>query len=124
MVLARPEGPQGQVIAAVASATARENEAETHQLLQAAVSEVLAPRLGDDTFAKIPLRTTHDYQATWACTADHVDSGAAWGPSALGPAGLYRAGDDLTPGYPACIESAVRGGVQTAQAVIAQAMRK
>jgi hypothetical protein len=124
MVLARPAGPQGQVVAAVASATARETEAQTHQLLLAALRQVLAPRLGEDTFARIPLRTTHDYQATWACTSDHVDGGAAWGPSALGPAGLYRAGDDLTPGYPACIESAVRGGVQTAQAVIAQAVRK
>ena len=121
MVLARPAGPQGQVISAVASATERQAEDQTHQLLRAALGQVLAPRLGDDAFTKIPLRTTHDYQATWACTADHVDGGAAWGPSALGPSGLYRAGDDLTPGYPACIESAVRGGIQTAQAVIALA---
>nr|UOZ97471.1 hypothetical protein NCPCFENI_01392 [Cupriavidus sp.] len=121
MVLARPAGPQGQVIAAVASATEQQTEDQTHHLLRAALNQVLSPRLGEDVLAKIPLRTTHDYQATWACTADHVDGGMAWGPSALGPAGLYRAGDDLTPGYPACIESAVRGGIQTAQAVIAQA---
>jgi hypothetical protein len=121
MVLARPAGPHGQVIAAVASATERQTEDQTHHLLRAALGQVLSPRLGEDALASIPLRTTHDYQATWACTADHVDGGSAWGPSALGPAGLYRAGDDLTPGYPACIESAVRGGIQTAQAVIAQA---
>jgi hypothetical protein len=124
MVLARPAGPQGQVVAAVASATERQAEDQTQRSLHLALRQVLAPRLGEDTFAKIPLRTTHDYQATWACTADHVDGGAAWGASALGPSGLYRAGDDLTPGYPACIESAVRGGIQTAQAVIAQAVRK
>ena len=121
MVLARPPVAQGQVIAAVASATTKDHHEETIHALKTALAQTLAPRLGEAAFADLPLRVTHEDQATWACTADHVDGGAAWGPSALGPSGLYRAGDDLTPGYPACIESAVRGGIQTAQAVIALA---
>jgi hypothetical protein len=117
MVLARPPVAQGQVIAAVASATTKDRHEETIHALKTALAQTLAPRLGEAAFADLPLRVTHEDQATWACTADHVDSQRAWGPSALGPRGLFRAADDLTPGYPACIESAVRGGVQTAEAV-------
>jgi len=117
MVLARPPVPQGQVIAAVASATTKSRHEETVHALKTALAQTLASRLGEAAFADLPLRVTHEDQATWACTADHVDSRRAWGPSALGPRGLFRAADDLTPGYPACIESAVRGGVQTAEAV-------
>ena len=117
MVLARPPVPQGQVIAAVASATTKDRHEETVHALKTALQQTLAPRLGAAAFSQLPLRVTHEDQATWACTAAHVDSQRAWGPSVLGPHGLYRAADDLTPGYPACIESAVRGGVQTAEAV-------
>lgn len=117
MVLARPPVAQGQVIAAVASATTKDRHEETIHALKTALAQTLAPRLGEAAFADLPLRVTHEDQATWACTADHVDSQGAWGPSALGPRGLFRAADDLTPSYPACIESAVRGGVQTAEAV-------
>jgi hypothetical protein len=117
MVLARPPVAQGQVIAAVASATTKDRHEETVHALKNALTQTLAPRLGAAAFAHLPLRVTHEDQATWACTAEHVDSQRAWGPSALGPQGLFRAADDLTPGYPACIESAVRGGVQTAEAI-------
>lgn len=121
MVMARPAGLHGQVISAVASATEKLHREETMALLRAALHAVLVPRLGQKVFGQIPMRATHEDQATWACTANQVDSGGAWGPSALGPLGLFRAGDDLTPGYPSCIESAVRGGIQTAEAVLALA---
>ncbi|MEY3669117.1 MAG: hypothetical protein RL258_512, partial [Pseudomonadota bacterium] len=118
MVLARPPVAQGQIIAAVASATTKDRHEQTVHALKTALEHTLAPRLGAAAFSQLPFRVTHEDQATWACTADHVDSQQAWGPSALGPGGLFRAADDLTPGYPACIESAVRGGVQTAQEVL------
>jgi hypothetical protein len=114
MIIARPMVAQGQVIAAVASATTKDQHDETLDALHAALTRTLSPRIGQEATARLPRRCTHEYAATWACTADQVDNQRAWGPTALGPQGLFRAADDLTPGYPACIEAAVRSGQMTA----------
>lgn len=56
--------------------------------------------------------------ATWACTPEvaAADPDAAQG--LLGIDGIYRCADDLEPGYPATIESAVRSGYRTALQVL------
>jgi len=56
--------------------------------------------------------------ATWACTPEvsSADHDAAQG--LLGIDGIYRCADDLEPGYPATIESAVRSGCRTALQIL------
>jgi hypothetical protein len=56
--------------------------------------------------------------ATWACTPEVAiaDHDAAQG--LVGIDGIYRCADDLEPGYPATIESAVRSGGRTALQIL------
>ena len=53
--------------------------------------------------------------ATWACTVDAPMPSDAEVRGETGLAGLYRCADDLVPGYPATIESAVRSGNRIAE---------
>ncbi len=88
---------------------------ETHgHLLQ----EQLSAQLGL-TFENHPQKWITEKSATWACTPD-----ASWATphealGLTGVEGLFRCADDLEPGYPATIESAVRSGRRTAETVIA-----
>ena len=116
--LARPPGPWGQVLSLVASAVPPASDwTQATSALWEAADLWLAPQAACP-IAALRHRITHERHATWACTADAVDSGAAWGRSSLGIKGLWRAGDDLCLGYPATIESAVRSGRQTADLLL------
>lgn len=53
--------------------------------------------------------------ATWACTVDAPQPSDAEVRGETGLPGLYRCADDLVPGYPATIESAVRSGNRIAE---------
>jgi protoporphyrinogen oxidase len=66
----------------------------------------------------LPQKWITEKSATWACTADlhPLEQNASLGH--IGLPGLFRAADDLEPGYPATIESAVRSGERTADTVI------
>ena len=118
MGLARPAGPWGQVVGLVASAVSPTEgwDAASVSLWEAA-RRWLAP-LGLGEPLQWRHRITHERHATWACTAGLVDAGLAWGSSKPLGSGLWRAADDLCPGYPATIESAVRAGQQVARSIL------
>ncbi len=58
--------------------------------------------------------------ATWACTVDAPMPSDAEVRGETGLAGVYRCADDLVPGYPATIESAVRSGNRIAEQVMTE----
>lgn len=110
------------VIAAVTSARALEHTSSDQSMLSLQLAEQLQHALGID-IRSCPQKWITEKRATWAATPQ-----AQWtNPSqaglqtcgATGVAGLWRCGDDLEPGYPATIESAVRSGRRTAKALLA-----
>ncbi len=118
MGLARPAGAWGQVVGLVASAVSPIQGWDAAGLsLWEAATRWLAP-MGLGEPKQWRHRITHERHATWACTAGLVDAGQAWGSANLLEAGLWRAADDLCPGYPATIESAVRAGRQAARSIL------
>ena len=121
--LARSPSENGsQVVSMVASGLSPDDDrAVTADSLWRSAEHYLRP-LGIDNLKALPYRFTDDPRATWACTAAFTD-GTGYALADLddapltGVAGLYRAADDLTYGYPACIEAAVRSGQASARRV-------
>ncbi len=111
LILHRPPGAWGQVHAAVASAIQPTSEWE---LAEDALGRSMPASLSEST---TETRLTHTRHATWACTAEAVDTGKAWGAPQTGIARIWRAADDMAIGFPATIESAVIGGRLCAQAI-------
>lgn len=87
---------------------------ETHEQM---LRDQLRAQLGW-TLKDQPQKWITEKSATWACTpkARLADRSEALGMT--GVTGLFRCADDLEPGYPATIESAVRSGKRTAETVI------
>jgi hypothetical protein len=121
--LARSPSENGsQVVSMVASGLGPDDDrAVTADSLWRSAEHYLRP-LGIANLKALPYRFTDDPRATWACTAAFTDAvGYALADlddaPLTGIAGLYRAADDLTYGYPACIEAAVRSGQASARRV-------
>ncbi len=66
-----------------------------------------------------PQKWITEKAATWACTPQTKFADRSEARGLTGVDGLFRCADDLEPGYPATIESAVRSGKRTAETVIA-----
>jgi len=111
LILHRPPGEWGQVHAAVHSAV---HPASDWVTAEDALRRSMPPPLSEST---TETRLTHERHATWACTAEAVDTGRAWGLPQTGVARIWRAADDMAIGFPATIESAVIGGRLCAQAI-------
>lgn len=128
--LARQPSENGsQVVSVVASGLdpQQDRSAVADSLWQAA-QHYLRP-LGLETLRTLPHRFTDDPRATWACTERFIDNepSAMHDPTSAcltGLDGVLRASDDLTAGYPACIEAAVRSGRVCGSSLVAQAPRK
>lgn len=120
-----PSQNGSQVVSLVASGLMKDDDRSilADSLWQAA-SHYLKP-LGVGDLKSLPYRITDDPRATWACTAALTDgetfakeaSASSVACTLTGIDGLLRAADDLTPGYPACIEAAVRSGQACAQLI-------
>lgn len=111
LILHRPPGAWGQVHAAVHSAIQPASDWEVAEdALRRSVPSPLTESITET-------RLTHERHATWACTAEAVDTGQAWGVPQTGVARVWRAADDMAIGFPATIESAVIGGRLCAQAI-------
>ncbi|MGA1383117.1 MAG: FAD-dependent oxidoreductase [Burkholderiaceae bacterium] len=124
--LARSPAANGsQVVSMVASGLRKDDDrAVIADSLWQAAAHYLKP-LGIANLKALPHRFTDDPRATWACTAAFTDSAAyaledSEDASLTGIAGLFRAADDLSYGYPACIEAAVRSGQACAQSIHGQ----
>jgi hydroxysqualene dehydroxylase len=76
----------------------------------------LAQQLGID-IRNCPQKWITEKQATWAATADAPIAHQDEALGLTGVDGVYRCADDLEPGYPATIESAVRSGKRTAATI-------
>ena len=121
--LARSPSENGsQVVSMVASGLCSQDDRSViADSLWRSAEHYLRP-LSIDNLKALPYRFTDDPRATWACTAAFTDA-AGYAPADLddasltGVSGLYRAADDLTYGYPACIEAAVRSGQASARRV-------
>lgn len=87
---------------------------ETHE---ARLQEQLKAQLGID-LEGLPQKWITEKSATWACTPEVTPPGQSESLGHVGMNGLFRSADDLEPGYPATIESAVRSGERTADTVI------
>ncbi|MFM1827019.1 MAG: hypothetical protein RLY67_400 [Pseudomonadota bacterium] len=111
LILNRPPGEWGQVHAVVHSAIHPTSDWES---AEDAMRRSIPTPLSEST---TETRLTHERHATWACTAETVDSGRAWGVPQTGVAQIWRAADDMAIGFPATIESAVIGGRLCAQAI-------
>ena len=62
----------------------------------------------------LPQKWITEKKATWACTPDTPWPNDDEIQGLTGQTGIWRCADDLEPGYPATIESAVRSGKRTA----------
>ena len=88
---------------------------ETHGLL---LRDQLSVQLGLNLNDQ-PQKWITEKSATWACTPQTRLADTSEARGLTGVDGLFRCADDLEPGYPATIESAVRSGRRTAETVIA-----
>lgn len=66
----------------------------------------------------LPQKWITEKRATWACTTDAPMAHVSEAQGLTGVLRIFRAADDLEPGYPATIESAVRSGQRTADTLI------
>lgn len=112
-VVVRRENVLGVVI------SARAPEAVDQERDMRELGHQLHATLGLDLNA-MDCRWITEKSATWGCTPDVA---LAKSDEASGHTGLpfvYRCGDDLEPGYPATLESAVRSGRRTARQLISE----
>lgn len=110
------------VIAAVTSARALGVDTADQSMLSLRLAQQLQHTLAID-IRNCPQKWITEKRATWAATpqvrwtnslqARHQAQGVT------GVQGLWRCADDLEPGYPATIESAVRSGRRTAETLLA-----
>lgn len=110
------------VIAAVISARVLEHIRSDQSALSLQLAEQLQHALGID-IRSCPQKWITEKRATWAATpqlqwTDPSQAGLQT-RGVTGVEGLWRCADDLEPGYPATIESAVRSGCRTAKALLA-----
>lgn len=117
--MARPAGAWGQVLAVVSSACADPEEGREANMHRSALAW-LGPAIMNGAHIKL----IRERKATWACTAQAVASGDAWGDPQTGEQGIWRCSDDMVEGYPATIESAVRSGRRTAHALADSLLRE
>ncbi len=84
--------------------------------LQAALTVQILHQLNLD-LSRLPKKWITEKTATWACTPETPWPDADEVRGVTGQPGLWRCADDLEPGYPATIESAVRSGERTAETI-------
>lgn len=100
---------------------ADERHAEQPESLRSELERMLAAQLHVQlglNLAQTPQKWITEKSATWACTVDAPPPTDTDVRGQTGLDGLYRCADDLVPGYPATIESAVRSGNRTAEQLI------
>jgi hydroxysqualene dehydroxylase len=102
------------VLALVISAQHEDLGEEIRDDLHEQLHEQLRAQLGID-ISTLPQKWITEKKATWAATLDHPAPSPNEIMGNTGVAGVFRAADDLEPGYPATIESAVRSGQRTAK---------
>lgn len=83
--------------------------------------EQLIAQLGMD-ISDMPQKWITEKSATWACTPDAPDASTSDAQGRTGVRHIFRCADDLEPGYPATIESAVRSGQRTAETILQERM--
>lgn len=114
MGLARPPGPWGQVLAMVVSALPQQRDAQDEARLraQAAAEQWLGGA------QPTRLQWLVDRQATWPASPEALARQATLGEARALGGGLWHCSDQMAPGYPATIESAVRAGRAAALALL------
>lgn len=93
------------------------DQAMTPSDLREALGQQIAAQLHLDIRA-LPQKWITEKRATWACTSSAPLASADEALGYTGEGRIFRAADDLEPGYPATIESAVRSGRRTAATVM------
>lgn len=107
---------RGDALALVTSAQHPDALPETqHQ--RTPLAQQVQSILGID-ISSAPQKWITEKSATWACTASSPLPDDQESAGHTGCDGIFRAGDDLEPGYPATIESAVRSGRRTARTLM------
>jgi predicted NAD/FAD-binding protein len=101
------------VLALVISAQVQPASADE---LQASLELQILHQLNLD-LSRLPQKWITEKTATWACTPETPWPDGDEVRGVTGQAGLWRCADDLEPGYPATIESAVRSGERTAESI-------
>jgi hydroxysqualene dehydroxylase len=107
---------RGEVLALVISAQLTADDRVSKETHEQALKQQLLAQLGID-ISSLPQKWITEKQATWACTSQSPIATAQDAQGLTGVGNIFRCADDLEPGYPATIESAVRSGVRCAQSV-------
>jgi hydroxysqualene dehydroxylase len=105
---------RGDVLALVISAQLTAEDRVSKETHEQALSDQIKAQLAID-IASLPQKWITEKQATWACTPQSPTAPSEDAQGVTGIDNLFRCADDLEPGYPATIESAVRSGVRCAQ---------
>jgi hydroxysqualene dehydroxylase len=109
---------QGVLALVMSARELSESNGSLRDELTPPLTQQIRAQLGIDLTA-LPQKWITEKSATWACTPDAPIAGRSDVSGRTGLARIFRAADDLEPGYPATIESAVRSGRRTAQTIIA-----
>jgi hydroxysqualene dehydroxylase len=107
---------RGDVLALVISAQVTAHDRVSKETHEQALRAQLKAQLGID-IAPLAQKWITEKRATWACTPQSPIAPPEDAQGFTGVRNLFRCADDLEPGYPATIESAVRSGVRCAQSV-------
>ncbi len=105
---------RGKVLAIVISAQPSSNYRVSREQHEAQLTVQLKAQLGID-IAPLAQKWITEKSATWACTPETPMASAQEARGETGLPHIFRCSDDLEPGYPATIESAVRSGIRTAR---------
>jgi hydroxysqualene dehydroxylase len=105
---------RGDVLALVISAQLTAEDRISKETHGQGLSEQLNAQLAID-ISSLPQKWITEKQATWACTPESPIASSEDAQGLTGIDNLFRCADDLEPGYPATIESAVRSGVRCGQ---------
>lgn len=107
---------RGNVLALVISAQLSADDRVSRKSHEKALEAQLRAQLGIE-LASLSQKWITEKQATWACTPDSPKASFEGAQGFTGVKNIFRCADDLEPGYPATIESAVRSGLRCAQSV-------
>ncbi len=107
---------RGEVLALVISAQLSAESRVSKETHAQALGQQLQAQLGID-ISSLAQKWITEKQATWACTPQSPIATVQEAQGLTGIQNIFRCADDLEPGYPATIESAVRSGVRCAQSV-------